>query len=368
MPNSPLEIFVGERQAQITYQGRSGCCSAIDQIVFVIPADAPRGCYVPVVARIGELVSNYTTIAIADQRGLCTDALQMSASDVAAIQSGGDVNIAQLTLQRINGDISINGQPPLQGNVDLAEFSFKQTPSSQLLAAAGIQSVPTMATCQVQQFQYEGFLDSIFTSQNNPIQQLNLDAGPFMTVAGPNGGKQVDSESPSGGNYSARLGGIFPGEAPQPEYLDPGNYTISNGAGGSAVGAFNAQVDLPGNIVWTNRNAMPAIIPRSQPLTITWNGADGATEFVYVGGSSANPATGAGGSFVCSAPAGAGMLEIPTHVFQALPASGQAAEGFVGFLFVAKSLLRSESSANLPNAHIAYVGYLMGTLINTNYQ
>jgi hypothetical protein len=225
-----------------------------------------------------------------------------------------------------------------------------------------------LGTCQVQQFQYDSFLNSIFTEQNNPIQQLNLDAGPFMTVSGPNGDKQVDSESPFGGSYSGRLGGIFPGEAPQADYLDPGNYTAGNGAGGSAVGVFNAQVSLPSNIVWTNRNAMPAIIPRSQPLTITWNGADGASEFVYVGGSSANPVSGAGASFVCAAPAEAGMFAIPTYVLQALPASGQAPEGFVGFLFVAKSLLRSESSANLPNIHIAYVGYLMGTLINTNYQ
>jgi uncharacterized protein (TIGR03437 family) len=46
MPNVPLTLSLGGVQAQVVYQGRSGCCIAEDQIVF-------KGCAVPLVVPIG---------------------------------------------------------------------------------------------------------------------------------------------------------------------------------------------------------------------------------------------------------------------------------------------------------------------------
>lgn len=52
MPNLPLRLWVGEVQAKVLYQGRSGCCVGEDQIVFTVPDDAPTGCAVPLAVEI----------------------------------------------------------------------------------------------------------------------------------------------------------------------------------------------------------------------------------------------------------------------------------------------------------------------------
>ncbi len=43
MPNVPLRLWIGGVSANIVYRGRSGCCVAEDQVVFVVP-DGVSGC------------------------------------------------------------------------------------------------------------------------------------------------------------------------------------------------------------------------------------------------------------------------------------------------------------------------------------
>ncbi len=43
-----VELFVGGVPATVNYSGRTPCCSGVDQIAFVVPANAPQGCWVPV--------------------------------------------------------------------------------------------------------------------------------------------------------------------------------------------------------------------------------------------------------------------------------------------------------------------------------
>jgi len=47
--SAETEVFVGGVSATVQYHGRSPCCSGLDQVVFTVPANAPQGCYVPVV-------------------------------------------------------------------------------------------------------------------------------------------------------------------------------------------------------------------------------------------------------------------------------------------------------------------------------
>src|SRR5690606_32848671 len=42
-----VQVLVGGQQAEVLYAGRSGCCSGVDQIRFVVPQNL-SGCYVPV--------------------------------------------------------------------------------------------------------------------------------------------------------------------------------------------------------------------------------------------------------------------------------------------------------------------------------
>src|SRR5207302_1987768 len=55
--NVPVEVYVGGVKAAVSYQGRSGCCSGIDQILITVPAGV-QGCYVSVVVKAGNIVSN----------------------------------------------------------------------------------------------------------------------------------------------------------------------------------------------------------------------------------------------------------------------------------------------------------------------
>ena len=78
----PVEVFVGGKTAKLYYRGRSGCCSALDQIIFYVPAGA-EGCHVPVVVKIGIVVSNTISMPITTASNrVCSDAGGFSASDL----------------------------------------------------------------------------------------------------------------------------------------------------------------------------------------------------------------------------------------------------------------------------------------------
>jgi len=51
LTNVNLEAWVGTQQAQILYRGRSGCCSALDQIVIKLPTTLPSSCVVRSISR-----------------------------------------------------------------------------------------------------------------------------------------------------------------------------------------------------------------------------------------------------------------------------------------------------------------------------
>jgi hypothetical protein len=125
--------------------------------------------------------------------------------------------------------------------------------------------------------------------------------------------------------YGAQLGGgttipspfPIPGQG-EPPFLDPGSYTVS-GPGGADVGAFDAQIQIAANFVWTNQDAI-ANVARNSDLRVTWTGG-GADDLVFISGTSFRNNPDAGASFVCTAPAPAGQFSVPAIVLSALPAS-----------------------------------------------
>ena len=78
----------------------------------------------------------------------------------------------------------------------------------------------------------------------------------------------------------------FPEEPDIPVFLVPGLHTVDNGDGGSEVGPFQASLNLPTSLTWSNRNSIPDRILRSEDLTVTWTGGDPDTEFVVIEGHS----------------------------------------------------------------------------------
>ena len=160
-----------------------------------------------------------------------------------------------------------------------------------------------MGTCQV------------FNSPNGkpdpPLTAAGLDAGPQITVKGPNGSKTA---SGSGGDYRTTLSST--GNFFSPE-------TIAVSAPGEAdVPSFSTSINLPALPTMTSPppdSASPTPVTRSNGLTVTWSGGS-PNGYIQLNGFSYTDNTGASGvTFQCSVPAGSGTFTIPPSVLMTGP-------------------------------------------------
>lgn len=315
-----VEVYVGNKLATITYKGRSGCCSGIDQVVFIVP-DGVEGCYVPIVVKIGDIISNYTTMAVSKTSDVCSDPTSFSEQDLRTAQKNGVFRTGAINLDRSAASISFSGISA-QSNSDSASGAFFKYTYDNLISQA-VRSSTSISAC------------TVFTYQNSASTAVPglpeiLDAGPAITLVGPKGTKQLTKVS--GGFYSADLGGGIsgiPGLPPAlPLYLDPGTYTVDNGSGGSganAVGAFRATLKVTSFLKWENQASITTV-NRTQPLPVTWSGGDPDGNVIIIGSSAtASPVVGAG--FICIEKTSAGQFTVPPSVLLAMPATGTEAIG-----------------------------------------
>lgn len=313
-----VELYVGGRRASVAYAGRAPGFAGLDQINFVVPTGA-LGCSIPVGIKIGNLVSNYTSIAIAPNGGTCEDSLGLSSLQLDRIANGGTVKVGRIAL--IRGDVEITlpflGTQSVksdQGEARFAEYSAQTINSGAQLGVAGISSV---GTC----FVYAGLSSRLVPV--DPILPRGLDAGALINVNGPKGAKTLKPTPNVIGSYEEQLaaGTIALGGGDPDGYLVAGNYSFNNGTGGSGVGAFNASFTLPANIAWTNK-ASTTTVNRSQGVTVNWTGGD-PNGFVQIYGYSYSEVTenAVTGYFTCLERASVGTFNVPAAILLALPPS-----------------------------------------------
>jgi uncharacterized protein (TIGR03437 family) len=293
MPNIPLTVWLGGVDAPVSYQGRSGCCVGLDQIVFTVPNNVPTGCAVPLVVQIGtttNTVSNTAVIPVASGSRDCTPSN-------AAFRSA---NIEQAV---IAGPVTFGTLELDKGSKDQAKLTFAGIPSypsgSQPFFDSWIDDQP-IGTCLVK---VNGQDDYLF---NNLVP---LDAGSSFTVKGPGGTMTVPATP---GQTQATLSSTG-------SFLVPGIYTIS-GTGGKDVGPFSATIAIPAQpTLGSPASANNLTVTRSNGMTVTWSGADpnGHVEIELISAldSSFNTAATA----FCKAPASAGTFTVPSYVLLALP-------------------------------------------------
>ena len=297
MPNVPLTLWLGGVQAQVIYQGRSGCCVGLDQVAFIVPATAPTGCAVPLVVQIGttaNTVSNTVALPVANGSRTCTTSTPgVSAQQLASLTS------FTVGIPELDHFLNDNGS----GYVDQAQFNFIKAsgipPALQPFLASYLDNQPT-GTCAV--FGNQTPSDAFFSN----LTLAPLDAGSAFTVTGPKGTITVMGHT-----------GDKPVLSASGTFLVPGDYTITGGPG-TDVGSFTAHITIP---------VLPTLISpaspnnltvaRAQGLTATWNpnGSTGHVELVLA--SSAGP--NALAQAVCEVPASAGTFTIPGYVLLALP-------------------------------------------------
>ncbi len=315
MPNNPVEVYVGLTKASISYRGRSGCCTGLDQIAFTIPN--VLGCHVPVAIKIGNVVSNFVTMPIAAPgASACSDPSTPTTIDFSNITgtfSSGGVSLNRTT--------SAGLPPPLGTGADTTSESgsagFSKYTVQQLNSSINALQAFTFGACTV--FTYKGS-SGVLT---DPIRPTILDAGAAITVTGPKGAKQLTKQN---GVYFATLGG-----GTQPLYLDPGSYTIS-GPGGADVGPFTKNVTIFQALSWTNKASI-SDITRANGVDVTWTGGDpngtvqisGGSTFI---GESLDPSDAVGASFTCTERTSAGHFAVPALVLLLLPPSTITIQGF----------------------------------------
>jgi uncharacterized protein (TIGR03437 family) len=297
MPNVPLTLWLGGVQAPIVYQGRSGCCVGEDQIVFTVPDNVPTGCAVPLVAQIGNAISNSTVMPVARGSRNCRPAV--AEVDFLSLPSPV-VAIADVGLIKRPNDNGV-------GYRDIAFFeSYKVTAKAALAPFVAsfleYETETPPGTCIVQ--------NSSNPSDDSVLVDgfAALDAGSSVTVQGPNGSVNI----PAGDEVTISAAGTF---------LVPGAFTLS-GSGGRDVGAFNTTLTVPAlPMLVSPASASGLTVIRSEGMTVTWTGGD-PNRNIRLSLSSSTDGTGRlSATAECTVPVSQGTFTIPPSVLLALPAS-----------------------------------------------
>jgi len=320
-----VRVFVSGREAAIDYRGRSGCCVGIDQIVFRVPSGV-SGCHVPVTVQVGNIVSNFTSMSIADNGGVCNDPGGFSVAELERARANGGLRIGGVSLVRSEVTLNI---PGASGTfvVESGAGSFFRLSLDQLLNQSGVANPFNPGSCTVT-------VERVGAGASPPPAQITgLNAGPSISVSGPAGSRLMVPQQGFVGIYSPSepFSQSLPFQPPQPQFLVPGAYT-STGTGGADVGPFTANLTIPPGTTWANQ-ASVSVVTRSAGQLVTWTGGD-PNGFTYIAGGSVNAANTASATFVCFERTSAGQFTIPASVLLALPASGTQVGFSLGTLIV----------------------------------
>lgn len=314
-----VEIFVGGQPAtNILYSGRSACCSSIDQIAFQVPANAPSGCYVPVVVRVaGSAISNTVTMAIDPGGAACSDSFNPISS---VLVSGGTIGVVSLEHHVDTEDLRVS--PALNVTSDRGVAYFGKYAGG-LYSFNPFISLPPPGTCTT--YVSRGELD--LNLGKTPATDLDPGA---LSVTAPGGTNKMSlARVTEGSTFNFGLLGLTPAlpRVPAaPLYLNPGTYSVS-ALGSTAIGSFSANVNVAAPPTWTNRDQV-ALVTRSKGLTLNWTGGG----LIYIYGTNRNVPEDATGAFACTVPSGATTFTVPPYVVSALPESHSILSNSQGYI------------------------------------
>ena len=302
-----VEVFVGGASATILYAGRSGCCSAEDQIVFEVPASAPTGCWAPVYVRTGgNTLSNVVTMAITSDGSPCGNS---AGPLTGTFINGGSLALFSLLRATIHQDNLVHS--PVDITTDYHTEVATQE-SGGAFVYSPFFSEPPAGTCTVMTEAGDYLLGDPLPWKHTAVAPLDFGQ---LTLTGPKGSRSLTPFTPS--SYSGPLGSYSTAHGlPGTLYLDPGSYTLTGNGG--AAGNFTAQIAMPTPITWTNRD-QNGTVNRSNPLTLTWSGA--GSQSVAILGVNVDEPTNSTALFYCIAPAGASSFTVPSAILSALPAT-----------------------------------------------
>lgn len=350
---TPTEVFVGGISAKVTYNGRSPCCSGTDQIVFVVPSNAPQGCWVPVYVRTnGTTISNVVTMAINANGTTCVEPSNPLAS---AFVKGGRIGTLQLFRTTTYEDIGTS--TPVNVSNDNFTFDLAQVSGGPFVFGS-LFSAPPAGTCTV--LSGKGDFWHAGVSQGT-VPVKHLDAGAF-SLTGPRGSRPLALPAPTAqavwlGSYAPFASGL-----PNQLYLDPGTYQIA-AAGGADVSAFNAPLTQGTAFTWTGQDQL-VTVNRTTPLTLSWSGLAAGQAMAILGGNADLPSN-SSTLFYCVAPPGATSFTIPAAILSAVPATRSNIFRSKGVIYLTNILPANGTPVTISGLDAASVvsGYLSGKTV-----
>lgn len=345
------EVYVGGKRAAVAYAGRSGCCASIDQIAFTVPADAPSGCYVPVVVRTkGRVVSNTVTMAIDANGAVCHDAHNPLS---AQFRAGGKTALAMLAREELRVERSDNTTYDITSDAVLA--TFREFAPSDLHFNA-FTALPPLGTCTV----YAGAARRTLSSAS-PLAPVGpqIGVGSQLTIEGA-GVSPVTMPTATGfeGSFMGLLGSQNPNPPPGPGLvLNNGPFSLS-APGAGLISSFRAMLDRVTPVSWTNRDAIREI-KRENDLALNWSGAPGVGRGVLILGLNTRNSYNATAGFACLAPGTATSFIVPAYVLAALPLSDTGLTIHQGRVSLVNVPL--QSSGTLPGFDYSFLGVSAAT-------
>jgi uncharacterized protein (TIGR03437 family) len=213
-------------------QGEPG----LDQINFVLPANTPIGCYIPVTfllhgdGRGGG--ANTTTLSVNTDPYACAHPLGLSYSQLKTLDAGGTINLARLVIAA--ADNTASSQPSLESS----SLNFSAAFARDVAAVSGIQGVPLDRQAGGPNSCY------LLPIPNGGVAGSGSPTGVFPagTIALGQGGKQLQLNQ--NGSYGAQV------PAGQLPFFTGGNWSLS-ATGGTAIGAFTQAIPLPTRLKFT---------------------------------------------------------------------------------------------------------------------
>jgi uncharacterized protein (TIGR03437 family) len=366
-PNFPnVQVWVGGQAATIAYDGRSGCCAAVDQISFTVPAVA-GGCDVPVTIVSGGVSSNSVTLPVAAAGGACSDTGPTLPTSVLTKAAAGTpvkmgvISIGPSTILGTGTDPRTLAQtlsaalhttvPEADAARLLRAYRTKNAAAirtamtkyasqwkaldaktkASLLSQIGLAQArlaPESVLAEFGTLSNEATIATVAGAQFPPIGECmdlpntglplglgavsaGLDAGSSLLLTGAAGTytlKQITK-----GQYQAMLGSSVVGPN-----IPLGTYTVS-GTGGKDVGAFSASVTVASHLAISNKSSL-ATVDETQPLTVTWTGGI-AGNYVLIGGGATSPPH---SYFICAEDAGTGTFSVPGYILSTVRATTTA--------------------------------------------
>jgi uncharacterized protein (TIGR03437 family) len=317
--NTPLQIYIGGVLATVLYQGSAGY-PGVDQINLTVPQTAPTGCWVPLVAVTGNIISNVVTLPIDNGGGVCVDVVtglngsQVSPTSTQTLRTG----LVELVHTSSTGSAGTTNS----ANAAFEKYTGLYSPG-QSLSPGGCTVGPPVA--------------------KSAPTVTGLDVG-TITLTGPNGlSVTLGSQFGIKGAFGVDLGvnGIpFTG----------GSFTFK-GSGGADVGSFTAAITLANPpLAVTSQGG--STIDRTQGMPIAWTGGNPGT-YVYITGVSTSLPLGIQAGFTCLAPVDAKQFTVPSSILLGLP-PGSGGVGVQNSFYT--PLTASGLDVGLAGASVSYSG------------